>query len=65
MERIIYMEKQLVNLGLTKEEALQFLELVRKLDIDLSRTRKIVSEIYSIDSLTKLEILCLIKSKII
>ena len=58
------MEKQLLNLGLTKEEAMEFIALVRKLNIDLPRLRKTISEIYSVDSLTKFELLCLIKDKI-
>jgi len=58
------MQKQLINLGLTKEEAMKFITLARKLNIDLPRLRKTISEIYSIDSLTKFELLCLIKDKI-
>ncbi len=58
------MERQLINLGLTKEEAIEFIALARKLNIPLSRIRKTIEEIYSIDSLTKFELLCLIKDKI-
>jgi len=58
------MQRQLMNLGLTKEETMEFITLVRKLNINLPRIRKTISEIYSIDSLTKFELLCLIKDKI-
>jgi len=58
------MQRQLMNLGLTKEEAEEFIALVKKLNISLPHLRKIISEIYSIDSLTKFELLCLIKDKI-
>jgi hypothetical protein len=58
------MKRELIRLGLTNEEADIFISLVRKLDIDIARLRKTISEIYSVDSLNSFELLCLIKSKI-